>query len=275
MSDQADIDAISRTKGATRPNLHVPEFAPDDPELWVSQLERQFTTFGISSQTDKYAALAGSLPHTLAAEVRDLVVHQPAEQPYDTLRAAILQRAAPSQERRIRQLLEGLQLGDRKPSQLLRQMRSLAGSSGGSDDSLLRQLWLQQLPATVQPIISTLFAKLSLDEVAEAADKAVDTMRPELQQVTQEHAYPSSSTASEGNNNSAMMLKILQGINQLTTELRKSKTRLRSRSRRRGGRSRSTNRSFSPSSGRCWYHARYGAKAHKCVQPCNFSKQEN
>ena len=272
MTEQLEIDAVSRTKTTTRPTIKMPDFLPSDPEVWIGQLEVQFTAAGITTQADKFANLAGNLPGALAVEVRDIVLHPPTDRPYDILRTAILQRATPSQESRIRHLLEGLQLGDKKPSQLLRQMRALAGPSVGPNESLLRQLWLQQLPPTVQPITSMLLGKLALDEVAEAADKAIDTMRPEIQQVTQEHAQPSTSTTSDSNSISTLLLQICRGINDLTTEIRTARDRSRSRTR---SRSKSSSRRYSPASGFCWYHFKFGPKARKCVAPCNYHKREN
>ena len=281
MAEQPEIDAISRAKTAAPASIKIPEFIPEDPELWINQLEIQFAAMGVYSQEEKFQHLAANLPRFLVVEVRDMIMHQPADHPYDVLRKAILQRTAPSQESRIRQLLEGLKLGDKKPSQLLRQMRALAGSSAGQNESLLRQLWLQQLPSTVQPILSTLFGKLTLDEIAESADKAIDTMRPEVHQISQAHATSSSSTVTnnDGSSTSALLLQICQRLDDLTTKFqesqRPSRPRSRSRSRTRRTRRRSRPRNYSPASGLCWYHHTFGSKAQKCLSPCNYKRQGN
>ncbi|CAL8077227.1 unnamed protein product [Calicophoron daubneyi] len=275
MAEQAEIDAVTRAKATIRPSIKIPEFLPTDPELWIGQLELQFTTLGITNQADKFAYLAANLPATLVVEVRDIVLHPPTERPYDTLRTAILQRATPSQESRLRQLLEGLQLGDKKPSQLLRQMRALAGPTIGPNESLLRQLWLQQLPPTVQPITCMLPDDLALDKVAEAVDKAIDAMRPEVHQMTQETVHPSTSATSENADTSTILQQIYRGINQLTTEIRASNARQRSRSRIRNNRPGSPRRRYSSATGICWYHFKFGPKARKCASPCNYKSPEN
>ncbi|CAH2062404.1 unnamed protein product, partial [Iphiclides podalirius] len=79
------------------------------------------------------------------------------------------------------QLLSSEELGDRKPSQFLRHLRSL----GGNDipDDFLRSLWSYRLPNYIQAIIATQDHS-SLDEVAQLADKIVEvTPQTPLQQV--------------------------------------------------------------------------------------------
>ncbi|GFY53803.1 uncharacterized protein K02A2.6 [Trichonephila inaurata madagascariensis] len=60
-----------------------------------------------------------------------------------------------------------MELGDRRPSDLLRQMKSLAGSS--ISDELIKSLWLQRLPQQTQAILS--ISKDSLNNIAEMAAK--------------------------------------------------------------------------------------------------------
>ena len=53
-------------------SIRVPEFIPEDPELWLAQLEAQFRTSRITSQQQKFCHLAASLPRSLATDVRDV-----------------------------------------------------------------------------------------------------------------------------------------------------------------------------------------------------------
>ncbi|CAL8082087.1 unnamed protein product [Calicophoron daubneyi] len=199
MSEPQEITFISRAEATAQPTFELPDFIPEDPERWFAILECRFATAGITTQVDKYSYLAANLPFALAVKVRDIIIHRPANHPYDVLRGALMERAAASQESRIRQLLEGLQLGDNRPSQLLHQMRALAGSSAGLYESLLRQLWLRKLPTSIQPFSSILLDKLPLIKVAEMADTAVDTLLPGRYQVTHERALTTSSTISDNN----------------------------------------------------------------------------
>ncbi|BHF85487.1 hypothetical protein SprV_1002865400 [Sparganum proliferum] len=64
--------------------------------------------------------LQRSLHDEYAEELCDLLIHRPSEQPFDKLKEALVKRVAMTEKRRPRQLLTGEELGDRKPSQLLR-----------------------------------------------------------------------------------------------------------------------------------------------------------
>jgi hypothetical protein len=64
---------------------------------------------------------------------------------YTTLRTELVSRLSPSREQRIRQFLT-LKLGDRKPSQFRRQIRSII------PDDLLRSIWSSRLPSHIRAV---------------------------------------------------------------------------------------------------------------------------
>ena len=62
-----------------------------------------------------------SLTLEFAAEIRDLIFTPPAgTPPYDVLKERLIQRTPASNQRRLQQLFSAEELGDRKPTQLLR-----------------------------------------------------------------------------------------------------------------------------------------------------------
>jgi len=63
--------------------------------------------------------------------------------------------------------LRDLELGDKKPSYLLREMQQLAGDQLADD--MLKNLWLQHLPVQVQTILTT--CSDSLSNLSKMADK--------------------------------------------------------------------------------------------------------
>jgi hypothetical protein len=99
----------------------------------------------ISSEQTKFCYVISQLDHRYAAEVKDIITSPPERDPYTTLRTELVRRLFPSREQRIRQLLTLEEMGDRKPSQFLRYIRSL---SPDVPDDFLRSIWSSRLPQT-------------------------------------------------------------------------------------------------------------------------------
>ena len=87
--------------------------------------------------------------------------------------AAVIQRTSVSDEKRLQQLLTSCDLGDKKPSQLLRYMEHLAGPYK-LDEALLKQKWLQRLPRNVRQILSITGNLVNLVDLADMADKMLE-----------------------------------------------------------------------------------------------------
>ncbi|CAH8441803.1 unnamed protein product, partial [Dicrocoelium dendriticum] len=133
----------------------LPSFDVSNPRVWFIQVESIFRFRKITSQSTMFSYVTAHLPTHVASEVIDILDPMPTDSPYDILKAAILKRTTSSDESRLQQLLSGVELGDRTPSQLLRHMRSLVGSAT-LDDSILRQLWLKCLPANTTAILAVM-----------------------------------------------------------------------------------------------------------------------
>lgn len=274
MEKEENAEVCSRLM-IDRVSVRLPQFWAEDPEIWFAQVEAQFAVSGTTADATKFYMVVQQLDHKIAREVRDIITNPPKTEKYEKLKQELTRRLSTSREQRIRQLLTHEELGDRKPSQFLRHLRSLA--SDGVTDDFLRSLWASRLPTHVQAIIASQ-KSTGLDEVAELADKICE-VTPSV----------STNVASTSSGHFDSMLKRMEDVitAKIQTEITAQLAQLdlrgqrgRSYQRRRSrssGRSRSRGQGDSQTPGMCWYHDIYKEKAHKCRPPCNYneSRPEN
>ncbi|GFY72248.1 transposon Ty3-I Gag-Pol polyprotein [Trichonephila inaurata madagascariensis] len=91
-------------------------------------------------------------PETLSS-VSNILFEPPATNNYNALKERLIAEFSDSENKQIRKLLSELQLGDDKPSHLLRKMRVLA-SGASLNDYFLKTLRLQRLPSEMESILS-------------------------------------------------------------------------------------------------------------------------
>ncbi|GBM70121.1 hypothetical protein AVEN_151581-1 [Araneus ventricosus] len=108
-----------------------------------------------------------ALDSKILSYVLDIVRNPPVDSKYDALKTRILSYSSQSQSTKLRALLQDLQLGDKKPSQLLQEMRNLAAEKVSED--VLRTTWMQRLPTSMQQILSV--SNDNLDGFSLIADK--------------------------------------------------------------------------------------------------------
>ena len=99
--------------------------------------------------------------------VSHIIESPPTQNMYDTLKSALLAEFQDSEEKRLQKLLESVQLGDKRPSTLLREMRQL--SSGKMSEDMLKSLWFQRLPSTLKVVLAV--SSDSLEKLAVMPDK--------------------------------------------------------------------------------------------------------
>lgn len=241
----------------SRVSVKVPPFWSDHPEIWFAQIEAQFAVSGIVADETKYSTVIAAIESQVLVQISDAVLKPPATGKYEFLKKCIIERFCESEQKKIQKLLSDMHLGDRRPTQLLNELRSLAKDR--VSDDFLASLWLQRLPQNVRAILQASNAELS--ELAKLADKIL-----EVSDYRQLAAVSTSTTPNE-----ATLLQRIAVLEERLEKLGRSRSSSRSSNRKK------SQRSATPSAEKfCWYHWKFGEAATKCRQPCEFhSKPKN
>lgn len=255
-------------------SVRPPPFWRENPALWFKQLESQFITNGITASDTKFHIAVSALDTSVISQVSDVVMNPPVNGKYERLKQSLQDRFADSEEQRFRKLLGNLDLGDKKPSHLWREMRELAGINN-FNEQMLRSLWLQRLPTQSQAILSA--EDGNIDRLLTLADRIHDIFGArEVNALAQ--TQRSSVMNPSTQQSSSIIEQLCEQVSKLTTQVASLSTNNNRQARNRS-RSRSANRSDRRSSSRgqtqyanCWYHHKFGNDARKCVSPCKFKK---
>lgn len=246
----------------------VPPFYVAKPELWFMQVEAQFRNNGIKNDQTKYDIVISSLDPTYLDVIADVMRNPPDSGKYEKLKEVLAREYAHSQEERLKKILHGIELGDRKPSVLLREMREV--SKGMLNDDVLESLWSSKLPQTMRAVIAPL--QVSITQKAESADKIADIASFQTSAIVQKITEP----RNEIHELKAQIEALTQKFDQISQKFDNSRSR--SRSQKRSGNNKKRNSSPSPNVKKeydqCWYHFKFGNEAKKCTNWCKFNKEK-
>lgn len=239
-------------------------FWRDHSKTWFNQLKAKFRAHNIRSDDLKFCVVVDNLDKESMLEIADIIELPPATDKYNKLKETLISCLTDSDKKRWKKLLTDVELGDRKPTHLLREMKRLTRNA--VDNQLLQTLWLQRLPQRVQEILAVVEG-VALKKLAELADKAIERTTPGITAVS------SLAQAGVQTLSPSAIEKLTQQIQNLVTIMNKERrSRSRSDSCKERGRTRSPSQSKSNSNQYCYYHARFGDKAKKCTKPCTWIK---
>ncbi|XP_049865513.1 uncharacterized protein LOC126366449 [Pectinophora gossypiella] len=244
----------------------LPEFWTEMPRVWFAQFE---TIMAPQKQGDeaKYGLVISKLGKDAVKQVTDIIVSPPATHKYNAIKERLLAVYEESAERQFQRLVSEVELGDQKPSQLLRRMRDLARNSHVTEKAL-HNLWISRLPDHVRAVLMV-SQDQKLDNLAAIADKIMEGRSAEVSEIAAGQPQ--------------IMTELLNQISKLTMEVAALKSNMHRREQHRDyGRNRSRSRPRSISRPRitpdnpkwlCKYHLRYRHRARNCESPCNWRKQ--
>ena len=133
-------------------NIKMPPFWKDNPAIWFDQVETAFALYRITNDVTKFRYVVLQFDRTVMPYVSDLVAKPPQTDKYKTLKDRIVTSFAETTELKLRRLLRGIDCQDDKPSAILQKIKNL--SEGQCSESILRTLFLEQLPDQIRGIVS-------------------------------------------------------------------------------------------------------------------------
>lgn len=254
---QQNIAAVSVT-------ARIPDFWPDQPRVWFIQAEAVTQPQHLSDEA-KYHLIITKLGKDVITQVTDILIKPPENNKYKTLKDRLLHLYEESETRQIQKLIGELDLGDRKPSRLLRQMQDLARDK--VNDNTLTILWQNHLPPSVRAVLVSADTK-DLATMARIADRVMESVRPV--QVDAVSQLPDT--------NAQLVAEIAKlNLRMERMEQKRSRSYERRAPHRQDSRDRSASRyrpqwrAMSPAdNGLCFYHQRFRNRAHKCMPPCTW-----
>lgn len=244
-------------------SIKFPPFWPEKPEIWFYQIEAQFEINRITTENTRFNYLVAQLEPKYLENIWDIIKSQDKNK-YTSAKNRLLHIFKESSEAKIKKLLTGMQLGDCKPSQLLRKMQALSETDDISE-KVLKTLWMDKLPESIKNVI--IVSDENLEKLSVMADKILE-MNPRSE------IFASTSQNPNFNNE---MIKKIESLEKEIASLRAITSRTRSRSR---SRSRSSSRNwgkFNPKGKYCYFHFKFGTKCKpdKCKPPCEWKQSVN
>jgi hypothetical protein len=235
MENSASVNAVA---------LKLPPFWTTQPEIWFAQCEAQFLLRNVTVDDTKFAYIISSLDSTSAAEVSDIILHPPRFDKYDLLKNALIKAFGRTQEEKDAALLQIAGLGDRKPSALLRHMKSLNSDPA----TLFRALFLSQLPVEVRRVLAV-NTTATIEILADEADHIMAAGRQ----------LPPMNTVDGKNFDNVSAFG----------QQKKTRTDVQRFSRNNG-----TNLAQVglDANGVCAYHVRFNADSVRCITGCRYAK---
>jgi hypothetical protein len=149
----------------------IPDFWPHDPNTWFRKIESKFGICNITQSSTKYDHLLSALPTEICSNINDSLaeIDENAADAYEQLKALLMSRYTKDRWARAFELHKFPEIGDMKPSEMMRQMKALLPPDSTAGTYFMAA-FLLRLPADmIDHIISQDFKDCT--KMAEYTDK--------------------------------------------------------------------------------------------------------
>ena len=115
-SNDKRTDAAPRVDAVTM--IKLPQFYSNDPELWFTQIDKLLHVNRITSDLSKYYTVITSLDPETLHQIADVPKNPPEKDKYEKLKRELIARFGENKERQLLKLVTGIDLSNKRPSQL-------------------------------------------------------------------------------------------------------------------------------------------------------------
>jgi hypothetical protein len=171
---EAEIPEGAKALIAAVSKVDLPAFWDADPVLWFRQCESAFRRAGTVSSGVKFDHVVGKLPNAVSLSCRSLLLSISFEDKdaYERLKEHLCKNYSKSKWQQGYALLDHPGLGDRRPSQLLQDMRALLPEKE-AEGVLFQCLFLKRLPTSMSDAVMAAGLE-NIEDMAAMADRLND-----------------------------------------------------------------------------------------------------
>lgn len=238
-------------------------FWREQPSVWFVQFEAVIEPLKKSDE-QKYVLLLQQLKEQDLRHITDLLKKPPSSSKYEAVKRRLIATYEETDVQNYEKLIGGQELGDQKPTQLLRRIRDLG--TGILTEEGLRIHWMKQMPAHIRTVLA-INTETSLDTLAVMADRMLDVAPTAAM-------APVSCTDQLESELSRQIAELAAKVDALRHGRSQSQTNSRDTSRNRAYTYTRPRHSQSSDRGRskavCWYHHTFREKASRCSSPCSW-----
>ena len=287
MSQKSDFCEPHPAVAMCHITINLPKFWENDVSLWFLMVENIFFMRKIDSECQRHELLLSSLDLRHLQRVEHVLLDLDPVFPYSYLKTALIKIFGQPKEHQLHQLLHACELDDRKPTELLAEMRKLLGAEGSP--VLLKKLFMDRLPSNVRRLLVA-GPMDNLDDIACRADRVVaedrsstsdprfvsatnklladkvDRLAESFNSFLQQQLAPQTVTLQANSFAPKPMTSTIQDNNFRRPSFLRS--RFSSTPYRVLRRDRFLPAPRQPLLDLCYYHSRFGGDAFHCISPC-------